>query len=47
MIRTEEDTLRTMPFGPDADLELTTLDTNIDGDRITFNAPGRWKRTLQ
>jgi len=76
MIRTEEDTIRTMRFGPDSDMELTALDTNIDGDSITFNprgmcsvcgiagngitvsgrettyfvtfnALGRWKRTLQ
>ncbi len=76
MIRTEEDTIRTMPFGPDSDLPLDSLDTNIDGDSltftargiclacgvagagitmsasstsflITFNALGRWKRTVQ
>ena len=76
MIRTLEDTLRTMNFGPESDLPLTVLDTNLDGDSltfnargicsvcgvaskgitvsgprtsylITFNALGRWKRTLQ
>jgi prepilin-type N-terminal cleavage/methylation domain-containing protein len=76
MIRTETDTLRTMDFGPDSELELTVLDTNLLGDSITFNARGicsvcgvsgkgitvsgprtsylitfnalgRWKRTLQ
>ncbi len=40
MIRTEEDTIRTLPFGPDSDLPLDTLDTNIDGDSITFSAWG-------
>ena len=40
MIRTEEDTIRTLPFGPDSDLPLVTLDTNIDGDSITFSAWG-------
>jgi prepilin-type N-terminal cleavage/methylation domain-containing protein len=76
MIRSEEDTIRIMTFGPDTDLPLVALDTNIDGDSltfsargiclvcgvagagitmqghdtsylITFNALGRWKRTLQ
>ncbi len=76
MIRSEDDTLRIMPFGPDDDLPLVALDTNIDGDSltftargvcmacgvagagitvtghnwsylITFNALGRWKRTVQ
>ncbi len=40
MIRSEEDTIRTLPFGPDSDLPLDTLDTNIDGDSITFGAWG-------
>jgi len=76
MIRTETDTLRTMDFGPDSELPLTVLETNLGGDSltfnargvcsvcgvadkgitvsgprtsyfITFNALGRWKRTLQ
>jgi prepilin-type N-terminal cleavage/methylation domain-containing protein len=76
MIRTDEDTIRTIPFGDGSDFELTVLDTNIDGDSltfngrgmcsvcgvggnaitvtarsttylVTFNAIGRWKKTLQ
>jgi len=72
----EEGLIRTLSFDEDSDLPLGTLDTNIDGDRltfnargvcsvcgisgngitvtagsttylITFNALGRWKRTLQ
>jgi prepilin-type N-terminal cleavage/methylation domain-containing protein len=40
MIRSEEDTIRTLDFGEDSDLPLVTLDTNIDGDSLTFNARG-------
>jgi prepilin-type N-terminal cleavage/methylation domain-containing protein len=40
MIRTLEDTLRTMNFGPDSDLPLTVLDTNLLGDSLTFNPRG-------
>ncbi len=76
MVRTEEDTLRTISFGPDSDLPLLTLDSSLPGDSltfnprgtcsvcgvdgynitvaysgstylITFNALGRWKKTLQ
>lgn len=76
MIRSETDTLRIVPLGSNTDFELKTLDSNIDGDSITFNprglcavcgvagkgitissrgttylvtfnAVGRWKRTLQ
>lgn len=40
MIRTLEDTLRTMKFGPNGEIELTALDTNLLGDSLTFNARG-------
>jgi len=40
MIRTADDTLRTMQFSENMDLVLTSLDSNFDGDSITFNARG-------
>ena len=40
MIRSDTDTIRIVPFGADTDFELQSLDSNIDGDSLTFNARG-------
>lgn len=40
MIRSETDTLRIIPFGLESDFDVTTLDSNIDGDSLTFNPRG-------
>ena len=40
MIRSETDTIRIVPLGWESDFELTDLDSNIDGDSLTFNARG-------
>jgi len=40
MIHSETDTLRIVQFGPDSDFELQSLDSNIAGDSLTFNARG-------
>ena len=40
MIRSETDTLRIVPLGLGTDFELNGLDSNIDGDSLTFNGRG-------
>ena len=40
MIRTEDDTIRIKPFSTESELRLLVLDTNLDGDSLTFNARG-------
>lgn len=40
MIRSETDTIRIVPLGWETDFELNALDSNMDGDSLTFNARG-------
>lgn len=40
MIRSETDTLRIVPLGLGTAFELNGLDSNIDGDSLTFNGRG-------